>query len=118
MTDKDVFDEILDLKTRKLSSDMPATFIATVVSKGRSPGKYSENLKLELRTNDDVYTSITYPIPEALTGKGFIDLLLQSLDELDVPLKAILGKTFEWRRKALDSAMGNPRHYPVRLLTE
>lgn len=113
-----VLDEIQELKTRKLASNLPDTFTATVVSTGKHQGRHGENLKLELKTDDGVYTVITYPIPKALTGKGLLDLLLQSLDQLGVPLTSILGKTFEWRRMALDSAMGNPRHFPVRVLTE
>lgn len=112
-----VFDEIKGIRTRKLASDMPETFTATVISVSKHKGEYGPSLNLELQTEEGETVNITYRIPKALTGKGQLDRLLNSLEELGVPVEKIQGKTFEWQRMELPGAMkGNPRHYPVRLV--
>jgi hypothetical protein len=112
-----VFDEINRLTKQKLASEMPKSIIATVISIGESQGAFGKNLKLGLETQDGVSFFSTYRIPKALTGKGQLTQLLNSLKKIDIPLEKIQGKTFEWQRMELSGTMkGNPRHYPVRLV--
>jgi len=119
MSDKSVFDDIKGITSRKLASDMPNKFIAKVTSASKHTGTYGKNLKLELRTEDDITFNITYRIPKALTGKGQLDQLLASLSKLEIPIETIQGKTFEWQRIDLAGTVkGNPRHYPIRLVTK
>ena len=119
MSDKSVFDDIKGITSRKLASDMPNKFIAKVTSASKHTGTYGKNLKLELRTEDDITFNITYRIPKALTGKGQLDQLLASLSKLEIPIETIQGKTFEWQRIDLSGTVkGNPRHYPIRFVTK
>jgi len=113
-----VFNEIEDLKTTKLASDMGASFTATVLAASkhtREDGRV--NLKLELQTPDGATFTTTYRIPKARTGKGQLDILLQHVEKLGLKLNEIVGKTFEWKQIDLPgSVKGNPRHYPVKIV--
>ena len=117
MTKNSVLSDIRGIAQRKLASDMPETFEATVIAATRREGAYGPYLQLELQ-NDDVLSSASYRIPKALTGTGQMDRLLASLDALEVPIDDIIGVTFEWQRQALTGPMkGNPRHYPVKRIS-
>ena len=119
MNEKNVFDEILSIPTQQLISDMQDKFIATVKSVSQIQGNYGKSLKLELLTKDNRWINVMYRIPKAWTGKGQLDKLMASLNKLDLPLEEIEDKTFEWQRMELAGTMkGNPRHYPIRLVTE
>jgi hypothetical protein len=119
VTQENVFNEIKGLNTRKLASDMPKSIIATVISTSKHKSTYGNSLKLELQTKEGIAFNITYRIPKALTGKGQLVQLLNCLNKLDVPIEEMQGKTFEWQRMELSGTMkGNPRHYPLRLVTK
>jgi hypothetical protein len=119
MNKENLFDEIRGISTWKLVSDMPDAFTATVQAVSKIQGTYGTSLKLELQTDDNISINVSYRIPRVLTGKGQLDQLLTSLKQLDVPLDEIEGKTFEWQRQELAGTMkGNPRHYPIRLVTK
>jgi hypothetical protein len=96
---------------------MPSNFVATVISVSKNPSDYGSNLKLELLDERNGTFSVSYRIPKALSGKGQLDKLLNSLENLGVNLENIVGKKFEWQRMELEGSIkGNPRHYPVRLV--
>jgi len=114
-----VFDEILSIPKQQHISDMQDKFIATVKSVSQIQGQYGKSLKLDLLTIDNRSLNVMYRIPKAWTGKGQLDQLMASLKQLNLPLEEIENKTFEWQRIELAGTMkGNPRHYPIRLVTK
>lgn len=115
-------DEIGKIKPQKLASDMPDTFTATVktmtrdVKKGQFAGAPLLKLELELDNGETFTTS--YRIPKAWTGKGQLDIFMEHIKGFKLELPQIVGKTFEWKREPLGgSIQGNPRHYPVKLIS-
>ena len=112
-----VFTEIKNLKTGKLASEMPDSFTAKVVSGSKHQNEYGSSLRLALQTKDGEQFSVSYRIPKALTGKGQMDRLLNSLERLGISIEEIEGKTFVWKRMQLTGSMkGNPRHYPIQFV--
>lgn len=116
-----VFDELNKVKNQTLSSELPDKITATVIkaSKTVKTGKYEGTpmLQLILRLKDGTETSTNYRIPKAWTGKGQMDILINSLKKLKIDIKDIEGKTFEWERMELEgSVKGNARHYPVKVI--
>lgn len=116
-----VFDKIKGVPQTILSSDMPDTFIGTVISATQSEktGAYAGApiLKVEVQTEDGKTFSIGYRIPKAFTGKGQLDMFINQMAKLKIEPKDIIGKKFEWRRLSLEGGVkGNDRFYPVRLV--
>ena len=116
-----VFDKIKDIQQTVLASDMPETFIGTVLSATQDvkTGAYAGApiLKLEIQTEDGKKFSIGYRIPKAFTGKGQLDMLIEQMAKLKVDLKEVVGKKFEWKRLKLSGGVqGNDRFYPVRVV--
>jgi hypothetical protein len=111
-------EEIGKIPTQKLASDMPDEFTATVLKMTRDvkKGTYAGApiLKLDLQLENGEVFSTSYRIPKAWTGKGQLDRLLEHLKKLNLDLKEIVGKTFNWKREALEgNVQGNQRHYPI-----
>jgi hypothetical protein len=116
-----VFDKIRDVPQTVLSSDMPDTFIATVLAATQSvkTGAYAGApiLKIELLTDDGKTFSISYRIPKAFTGKGQLDMFINCMAKLKLDAKDCIGKKFEWKRIELEgSVQGNARFYPIKLV--
>jgi hypothetical protein len=116
-----VFDKIKDVPQTVLLSDLPDTFIATVLAATQTvkTGAYAGApiLKIELHTDDNKTFSITYRIPKAFTGKGQLDMFIACMASLKLDAKDCIGKKFEWRRIELDGGVkGNARFYPVKLI--
>jgi hypothetical protein len=114
-------DELDNIPTQKLASEMPDKFTATVISVTRTvkTGQYAGKpiLKLELKTQDGISFSTVYNIPKALTGKGQYDKLLEHLKNLKLTVKGMEGKNFMWEREDLEGSMkGHMRHYPIKLV--
>ena len=102
-----IIDDIDDIRKRKwkLASDMPDTFIATVISTGEHEKNHRKSLKLDLQADTNVLIRVTIRLPSHLTGKGQLDLFLHCLQKIDVPYKSILGKTFNWTYVLVDGAL-------------
>ena len=112
-----VFEEIDKIPRQELASDMPSAFTATVLSARKTQGEYGFYLALELQTEDGATFTTTYHIPKKRTGKGQMDLLIDSCNKLNLQLRDIVGRTFQWKRVKLSGAMkGNARHYPVKMV--
>lgn len=116
-----VFDEIGNIPTQVLSSDLPETVTATVlaatktVKKGAFAG--TPMLKLELLCTDGVTFSVNYRIPKARTGKSQLEMFEKQLKKLKLKPEQVIGQTFEWKKMDLEgSVQGNPRFYPVKLI--
>lgn len=114
-------DEMDKIPKQKLTSDMPDTFTATIVSmtkdvkKGQFAG--APILKVELLLEDGEKFTTAYRIPKTWTGKGQMDIFMENLKNMNQTLTTAIGKTFKWQRKELEGAMkGNPRHYPIQLI--
>lgn len=123
-----VWEEINGIRKMLLSSDLPEEITATVkdatVEERQKKEGTRRNLKLVLVLTkmDKVFegreVSTTYRIPKSRTGKGQLDKLLAHLEELGIKGKDMKGKTFKWKREELEGSMkGNPRHYPIELVT-
>lgn len=116
-----VFDKISGISQTILSSDMPETFIGTVLSATQSEktGAYAgaPTLKIEVKTDDDKTFSINYRIPKAFTGKGQLDKFIEQMAKLKLQPSEVVGKKFEWKRMKLEgSIQGNDRFYPIRVV--
>jgi hypothetical protein len=117
----EVFNKIKDIPQTVLTSDLPNTFIATVLSATQTvkTGAYAGAplLKLELKTDDNNTFSISYRIPKAFTGKGQLDLFIVQMKKLKLEPSECVGKKFEWQRIELEGAVsGNARFYPIKLI--
>lgn len=116
-----VFDTIKGVPQTILSSDMPDTFTATVLSASQTTktGAYAGAplLKLELITDDKKTFSVTYRIPKAFTGKGQLDKFIDQMAKLKLAPTEIIGKRLIWQRMKLEGAVaGNDRFYPVKII--
>jgi hypothetical protein len=110
----------------QLSADMaPDDFIGKVVSvedeKVNTKGQPVINVTTQFVGGklDGENFIVSYKRSKALTGKGQLDLLFDTMAKLDMnDTQQLKGNIFHWKRLKIAGGMGNARHYPVEELAE
>lgn len=122
-----VFDEIDDIPTQALASDLEDEVVATwnkstksVKSQGQGAG--NPIIVLELKLEDGTLVPTSYAIPKAFSNdpekpRSHLGMLAKAMRDLDLSLAEGEGKTYLWKRIALTgSVRGNDRHYPIKVV--